>query len=566
ILASGNAYLAGEETEDITSENLFEQIVDKLEILTYKSAEELNLWFEERQGDLLFTIHNPFIQSSLPILTGDAFGNITEVNDQITTYFELYLTSYDVYSRVMIVNNVGEVIVWILSEELKSIMIERGENITIPADNYNNKTYVADARRNGHTDRIILTDIMENPENPNGNVDNTQLLLSHVIYDLEENILGTIHFSIDPSKLYEKIVFKDEAGNTLDDIYESFGLQVTGEQYLVQTGTNYLLSPSRFSDGFEGILETKVDTDGVENATKYGWASGTYLDYRDVEILGVGWNFQQDVHGSDLRPSELKAQRTSFNLPWILMSEIDFAEANEPVELLKSLIVKHFIITVLITSISIILIIGISFFISNSLTKDLFKLSSSMIRGSEGDLRIDDYELRVLGDISLRDDEIGELGRAYTRLYNSIREFVSSNKEAASILSATSEELVTVAEDINLVAEDVASTSISMAEGSGIQTAMISAINTDIDDIKKLIESILTNSDPTIDKLKKDFNKISLASFNILSVSEETAASAEEIAAAAEETTTSIEELTSSANTLLIQAENTITLINKFKI
>ena len=62
-------------------------------------------------------------------------------------------------------------------------------------------------------------------------------------------------------------------------------------------------------------------------------------------------------------------------------------------------------------------------------------------------------------------------------------------------------------------------------------------------------------------RLEEAFNKISTTMLNVVSVSEETAASAEEVAAAAEEMTATIEEIASIAAELSDQVERSTTVI-----
>ena len=83
---------------------------------------------------------------------------------------------------------------------------------------------------------------------------------------------------------------------------------------------------------------------------------------------------------------------------------------------------------------------------------------------------------------------------------------------------------------------------------------------------KKEIPTGFNVADEIAENLQKSFSKISNSIINIVSVSEETAASAEEVAAAAEEMTSTVEELSSAAQELNTQADESSKMIATFKI
>ena len=277
-------------------------------------------------------------------------------------------------------------------------------------------------------------------------------------------------------------------------------------------------------------------------------------------------------------------------------------------------------LSIALVTITIIIGITLTIIITRGIVKPVYEIEGEVAVITSGDLTSDfsfskqpSAELEILG---------GNVGSMKNSLLSIIGSIAASNK----ILNSASEDLFSGAEEINASAEEVASTSQAMSNGATTQTELIAEVNEDIQTLIQMVEEIITKiqantndvsqialqtnilalnagieasragdygrgfmvvaenvrrlsdqskdaaekialvADEIAQNLQTSFSKISNSIINIVSVSEETAASAEEVAAAAEEMTSTVEELSSAAQELTTQAEESANVIAQFKI
>ena len=102
----------------------------------------------------------------------------------------------------------------------------------------------------------------------------------------------------------------DAINNIMLESSPENGLGTTGESYLV--GRDYLMrSTSRFISN--SFLKTKVMTEGAINAFKNGEGSSVIRDYRNIPVLSS----YRKINISELN--------------WVILAEIDLAEAMIPI-------------------------------------------------------------------------------------------------------------------------------------------------------------------------------------------------------------------------------------------
>ncbi|MEQ9357329.1 adenylate/guanylate cyclase domain-containing protein [Coleofasciculus chthonoplastes] len=207
----------------------------------------------------------------------------------------------------------------------------------------------------------------------------------------------------------------DEINNVLTQKqnWKNEGLGESGETYLVgedklmRSISRFLLedksgymsalreigTPERtlkLIDAYEtSILLQKVDTEGVRTALL--GKSGTRIidDYRNVPVL------------SSYAPVKIPG------LKWVILSEIDLAEAYRPVYQIQ----RHLFITTIILIVIITLIAG---FLTERFVSPLRVLISATRQISQGELDI---------EINLKSrDEFGELAQAFNEMVHSIRD------------------------------------------------------------------------------------------------------------------------------------------------
>ncbi len=178
-------------------------------------------------------------------------------------------------------------------------------------------------------------------------------------------------------------IFIEDDFNTIQKILqETTGMGNTGESYLVGNDLR-MRSRSRFNPT-QPPLSIEVNTDATRNTFIGSDESAIILDYRGVKVLTV------------------YRKINSPHLQWALISEIDFEEAIRPmVEARKYIILA----TVLIM----IVIILITFFISNAISKPILHLKRIITQLSKGviplvDAKLDDAS--ELGQIAQAIDEL----------------------------------------------------------------------------------------------------------------------------------------------------------------
>ncbi|WP_233270015.1 sensor histidine kinase [Polaribacter sp. L3A8] len=181
------------------------------------------------------------------------------------------------------------------------------------------------------------------------------------IYDLthlhptKKTSIGLI--KVKDSVRYLKIISYQKIKQIL---LERTGMGASGESYLV--GADYRLrSQSRFSPK-KTPYKIEAKTKNVINAFEKGNGDGIFLDYRNTKVYSV------------YNPLKLG------NLNWVILSEIDVAEVNIPLQKMR---LKLAILTLIIITISIIL----SLFLTKIITEPIKKIQNSILLMVKGDYK-----------------------------------------------------------------------------------------------------------------------------------------------------------------------------------
>jgi anti-anti-sigma regulatory factor/HAMP domain-containing protein len=213
---------------------------------------------------------------------------------------------------------------------------------------------------------------------------------------------------------------------TNDRRWREVGLGETGESYIV--GEDFTLrNQSRFLiEDREGFLATiraagtepstieaiagldstiglqRVETEGVEEALMGRTGTRIFTDYRGVDVL------------SSFRPLDIRDVR------WVLLSEIDEAEAFAPVRALRNR-------ALLFMTVLVVVIGCVAWVFSRSLTHRLKHLTRQAAELAEGDLGV---EMATTGH-----DEIADLARSLEVMRRSLQELVESQERSIDALS-----------------------------------------------------------------------------------------------------------------------------------
>lgn len=162
------------------------------------------------------------------------------------------------------------------------------------------------------------------------------------IFTYKKELTAVLYFSID--ELQEILL-------------ERTGMGTSGESYLVNPDST-MQTRSRFFPWI-GPGEIVVNTKGVKNSLQRNFGLGVYPDYRGVNIVGAYRLFEFD------------------QVDWVLLTEIDFAEAMQPVIIIRN----QFI---LISGFIILISFLISVLIARNISKPVYQLHQTLISLSLG--------------------------------------------------------------------------------------------------------------------------------------------------------------------------------------
>ena len=213
---------------------------------------------------------------------------------------------------------------------------------------------------------------------------------------------------------------------TSNQEWEDVGLGESGETYIV-ADDNTMRNDSRFliddPDGFFGALrdagfsETTigqieafnstigllaVDTEGTRDALNGESGSTIFPDYREINVL------------SDYGPLEIR------NLQWVVMSEIDEAEAFATSNELRT---QSFIVL----GVTAVVMFGAIWLLAGRITRPIRTLEhETEVIGGLSFAAGDHYDTATLDGVSERHDEIGDLAGSFSRLVTSLEENVGA--------------------------------------------------------------------------------------------------------------------------------------------
>lgn len=256
-----------------------------------------------------------------------------------------------------------------------------------------------------------------------------------------------------------------------------------------------------------------------------------------------------------------------------------------------------------------------------------------LVRKIIGPLKLLSDEFEILKNGNLQSNlefatvptlEIQSLGDGYAEMKTQLRHLITDVSDLSGIISDASENLTASAEEVNSSAQEVSATSQAMSDAATSQTELISDVNFNINELKKLMDEIIAKIHSNTQEVSQiatqtnilalnagieasragdygrgfavvaenvrklsdqskmaseriqtvaseiqttmqdSFTKIVSSMINVVSVSEETAASAEEVAAAAQEMTATMEEVTSNALQLSTRAKDSKRVVERF--
>ena len=226
---------------------------------------------------------------------------------------------------------------------------------------------------------------------------------------------------------------------TSNSSWKDIGLGTSGETYLV--GEDYTLrNQSRFlieskEEYLDDIRKSGVSGDIIRQIDKLDNSIGLQLVKTKGAIAALNGETGEEVFDdyrgvpvlSAYRPLQLNG------LKWVILCEIDEAEALAPLQRIRI----RFLIIFLI---SIPLVIVIAFYFSRSLTKRLDGLTNVAKEFANGNM---DVALGITGK-----DEIGSLAASLGKMRDSIHDLLDKQEKTIEALSAS---LIPVSDDIGVM-------------------------------------------------------------------------------------------------------------------
>lgn len=165
-------------------------------------------------------------------------------------------------------------------------------------------------------------------------------------------------------------------------LLEHTGMGNTGESYIVGFDLAMRSTSRFFPDSVPGLI--RVESEAVKNSFQGQSGQGIITDYRGVSVLSA----YRSIQHRDLK--------------WVIISEIDEAEAMQPI-----LLVRNYLIVV--TLFIVLLTIVITYFLSNAIVNPVLRLKEIILTLSKG-------IMAPRKPLMTSTDEIGEMAEAIHQL------------------------------------------------------------------------------------------------------------------------------------------------------
>ncbi|CAG5082716.1 SpoIIE family protein phosphatase [Parvicella tangerina] len=338
--------------------------------------------------------------------------NLTYVEDSLSytqthTYyhplFKDFLEKFGYYDIFLIDSKSGDIVYTVFKE------VDYGTSLKDGKFSNSNLANVYKAAVGSHDDNFV-TVIDFQPYEPSYNA--PAAFMASPIFDGDECI-GVLAFQMPIEKINNIMTNRQEWMNV--GLGESGETYLVSEDYTLRNQSRFLIedrenyfkmieeigTPKETIDKIQAFHSCiglqEVRTEGTIAALNGESNTKIFEDYRGVEVL------------SSYKPLNIRG------LNWVIMSEIDKAEAYAPITRLRDQILFFFGVTILI-------ILIISFFVARQITKpikSLTKTSRELARGNW------DVEVKVE-----QKDEIGILALSFKSMQESLHKMIDNLNEA----------------------------------------------------------------------------------------------------------------------------------------
>ncbi|MCB2211717.1 HAMP domain-containing protein [bacterium] len=239
--------------------------------------------------------------------------------------------------------------------------------------------------------------------------------IDYSIYEVSDDAAGFIASPIGAISGEQKgvLVYQLSIAQINRIMGERSGLGKTGESYLVgpdnRMRSDSYLDPAGHSvtASFQGsVARNGVDSEATRKALAGQTGTEVIIDYNGNQVL------------SSYAPLKMPDGDT-----WVVISEIDLAEVKAPVNALRTNVI---IISLVLLG----LVIVLAFVVSQGIASPITNLTSLAKQLAKGHIRTDET-VEELAGILARNDELGEIGRAFQDLGNYIRGKAEASRQIA---------------------------------------------------------------------------------------------------------------------------------------
>ena len=430
----------------------------QLHAIGQNKADAIVNWFGERRGDVDFLGETQAVRD-WGYATG-TFNHVDQVygRNEIEEVMESMIHTYGTYNEMYFLNTSG-----IIVAQQSAAGWTNGHSVG--ADQSTKEYFIACDANKADEEFTFLSDFRWSSDNTY-----IQITSSSVVHDNDDNYIGVMVAYIDLN-FVNNLMHQTEG---LGDSGESYLLDHEGywittskfDYYTTETGLyatieDTLLAEQLTTKGVIDALANEIDTRKASNA-----------DYRGIAVMGV-------YHYEEISDVE----------PWVIVTEIDVAEALSVPNNLMTVSIWIVVIIAVVVSI-------IGYVIAKQFTDPIIRLNTSAKKVAEGDLTIESTKTKERKG----NDEIAVLGRSFSTMTNNIRDIISSSQSASINVSNIATELAASSSEVNAAAEEIASTTQEVSQNTQNQVQSLVEINKMANEISKLSHDVMTST--------KDINKI----------------------------------------------------------
>jgi len=343
-------------------EALLDRTFDQLTSVRVNKKMQIESFFQDRIRDVSLLSKTEEAQNIAEWLFQNKNKGVRgdDLKSSLVQFMEYYLGIAKYYTQIIYLDSSGMAIEFTFDDSEKQPFDKSPEIVKI-----NN---LLDAKKIFQSD-VLIHDLQLEPQNQEA-----------VIF-----ISAPIEIKLGVSALIVKMSL-DEINRIMLENNPNDRLGLSGESYLVGHDT-LMRSQSRFHEN--SVLKTVVKTFGVKESLSGNSGISIINDYRKISVL------------SSFSPLAVP------NLDWVILAEIDTAEAMSPV---RNLLFDYLLIGLSVA----ILIFIFAYFLSRRITSPIIQLKDAAGSIAEGNLNI---KLPVQSN-----DEIGELTTAFNQMTDQLKQ------------------------------------------------------------------------------------------------------------------------------------------------